>query len=268
MLKDRPTIPTEVNGNKGVIVPKDSPAIATALKVMIGVLLLVAVALAGLFAVGYMQQREQAAQDQTQQALQQQANEDLQRQLEDMQAKQDEQERAELQQQLEEAQQSAEDAQQKAEEAQQQAQEQAQVQQPQVVVETGDAPEGVVVTSPDYTYSGSEAGDVLDAAIAYYQAAETGDYYYTYNHLSAPDQGYYTYDQWVYANNALDSAAGEFVIYDVTPESSPDFYYVSLTVYLADGTSYDRTTEFTYEPGRGWVHWLTSEEYDMFDSVL
>jgi hypothetical protein len=48
----------------------------------------------------------------------------------------------------------------------------------------------------------------------------------------------------------------------------PNHYFVSLTVYLADGTSFDRTTGFTYEQGRGWVHSLTGEEYDMFDSKL
>jgi hypothetical protein len=173
-------------------------------------------------------------------------------------------------------QQQNEELQQKVDKLQKQKQQQANQQhQPQVVVENNEtntganpAPEGVVVTAPNYSSSGSEAAHVLSAAKAYYQAAEVGDYNYTYDHLSTSDQARYTHDQWVYANNALNTAAGEFVIHDVSPESDPDFYSVSLTVSLADGSSFERTTEFTYEPGRGWVHSLTSEEYDMFNNKL
>jgi len=193
----------------------------------------------------------------TQQALdQQQQNEKLRQKVDELQKQRQE----DLQRQIDEL---------------KKQNEQAQQQQPQVVVENNEintganrAPEGVVVTAPNYSSSGREAADVLPAAKAYYQAAEVGDYDYTYNHLSTPDQSRYTYDQWAYANNALNSAASDFVIYDVSPGSDPNHYFVSLTVSLADGTSVDRTTEFTYEQGRGWVHSLTSEEYDMFDSEL
>lgn len=259
MLKDPPTTPIEVNGNKRGM-PKDSAAITTAIKVLAGVFLLVGLALAGLFVVGYLQQQGQA-----EQALQeqQQANEDLQRQLEDVQAKQEEQAQDELQKQLDEAQQSAEEAQAKAEEAQQQAN-----QQPQVVVAADGAPEGVVVTSPDYTYSGSEAGTVLDAAIAYYQAAELGDYETTYSLLSYADQDVYTLDEWIAANTALDSAASEFVVYNVEPQAGySGWYWVDLTVYLADDSSVDRRTEFVYEDGV-WHHYLTTEETQMFNEAL
>jgi hypothetical protein len=193
----------------------------------------------------------------TQQALdQQQQNKELQKEVDKLQKQKQE----DLQRQIDEL---------------KKQNEQAQQQQPQVVVENNEtntggnpAPEGVVVTAPNYSSSGGEAANVLSAAKAYYQAAEVGNYNYTYNRLSTSDQSRYTYDQWVSANNALDSAASEFVIYDVSPESGRDYYFVSLTVSPADGSSFDRTTEFTYEPGRGWVHSLTSEEHDMFESNL
>ena len=231
------------------------------------VVLLVGLALAGFFAVGYVQQQQQkAAQDEADQALQaqQQANGDLQKQLEDMQAEQDAQEKADLQKQIDQL------------EADQEEQQDQQAQQP-VVIESNEdfaapdeAPEGVVAVAPSYNVdvATQEEVAVLTAAESYYESAEVGDYNTTWNMLSGADQATYSLGDWDYANNQLDSAAGEFVIYNVEPEPyTTGWYYVDLTVYLADGTSFDRRTEFVYENG-SWRHWLTSEEASMFDQAL
>jgi hypothetical protein len=73
-------------------------------------------------------------------------------------------------------------------------------------------------------------------------------------------------DVWAQANTNLDSAAGEFVVYNVEPTGDPGFYYVDLTTYLADGTSFERRTMFHWEGY--WAHWLTQEEMSMFDGAL
>ena len=124
------------------------------------------------------------------------------------------------------------------------------------------------MTAPDSNVAATTAEEaaVLDAATAYYQAAKMGDYAYTYNHLSRSDQAYYTLDEWVAANTALDSAASEFVIYDVFQATAVS-YEVDLTVYLADGSSFNRRTMWTPVNGE-YMHWLTGEEQDMFNSVL
>ena len=143
----------------------------------------------------------------------------------------------------------------------------------QVVVEQNfatpaEAPEGVVAVAPSYDVAVATQDEiaVLNAAEAYYSAAEVGDYGYTWNLLSADDQLNYPPDLWAQANTNLDSAAGEFVVYNVEPSGDPGFYYVDLTVYMADGTSFDRRTMFHWEGY--WAHWLTQEEMSMFDGAL
>ena len=133
------------------------------------------------------------------------------------------------------------------------------------------APEGVVPVSPNFNASAasSEVATVINAAINYYQYAETGQYYTTYDLLSSEVKTYYTQDEWVASNTALDSAAGEFVVTDAYPEDlglSVSTYAVAVTVY-ADGSTFNRTTYFIYENGR-WVHHLSSEEVNMFDDAL
>jgi TolA-binding protein len=202
----------------------------------------------------------------TQQALeeQQQQNEELQQKVDEL----EKQKQEDLQKQIDDL---------KAQQEEQKQQDN-QTQQPQIVIENNKnfdgpasaAPEGVVVTAPDFNVAATTAEEaaVLDVATVYYQAAEIGDYTYTYNLLSRSDQASYTLDEWWAANTALDSAAGEFVIYDISPiPDTSDSYDVSLTVYLADGSSFDRTTEFVYEDGV-WKHSLTGEEISMFDNVL
>lgn len=187
----------------------------------------------------------------TQQAVKdQQQNEELKQEVDEL-KRQKEQE--ELQQQIDEL---------------KEAQEQQGQEPPDIVVGTS-APEGRVVLSPNATYAGTtQEAAALGAATAYYEAAERGDYSYTYNALVRLDQRRYSYAEWVNANEQLDSAAGEFVIFSVeeTPGNA-DNVRVGLTVYTTDGGSFDRYTDFTYERG-AWRHSLTGEEYRMFDSVL
>jgi hypothetical protein len=256
----------EVNGNKGVM-PKDSSAMTNAIKVMAGLLLLVGLTLAGLFTLGSMQQQQQATQDKADQALQkqQQANEDLQKQLENMQAKQDAQEKADLQKQIDQL---------KAEQQDQQDQ-QAQ-QQPQVVVENNEnitappsqAGQGEVVVTPGFNPNALNADEqsALDSAVAYYQAAEVGDYQTTWSLLSFEDQANYPISDWIAANQALDTGAAEFVVTDVYPDYD-NLMWVDVDIYLPDGSVVHRTTEFALEDGM-FRHWLTAEEMAMFDEAL
>ena len=134
------------------------------------------------------------------------------------------------------------------------------------------APEGVVAVSSDFDVGAASAEEAaaINAAIDYYQYAETGDYYTTYTLLSSESQAYYTEDEWVTANAALDSAAGEFVVTDAYPYDlgmGAPTYAIALTVYLPDGSSFNRTTYFVYERGF-WAHQLTTEEVNMFDGAL
>ena len=136
-----------------------------------------------------------------------------------------------------------------------------------------EAPEGVVVVSPDYNVQavGTEEAYAIDAAIAYYQAVEIGDYYTTHSLLSVEDQNLYPVDAWVQANTNLDSAAGEFVVTGAYPDSVGNFsptYAVTVAVYLPDGSTIDRTTYFTDEGNGYWAHWLSNEEMAMFDGAL
>lgn len=134
------------------------------------------------------------------------------------------------------------------------------------------APEGVVPVSPEFNAgaASAEVAAVINAAIEYYQYAEIGDYYTTYDLLSSQSQARYTQDEWVRANTALDSEAAEYVVTDAYPYDvglGTSTYAVTLTVYLPDGSSFNRTTYFIYEAGF-WAHHLTSEEVDLFDDAL
>jgi hypothetical protein len=124
--------------------------------------------------------------------------------------------------------------------------------------------------SPSPSPAGSTEEDaVIDAAKNYYQYAESGDYYTTYDLLSNEYQTYYTQDEWVRANTILDSAAAEFVVTDAYPDDlglGIPTYAVTVTVY-ADGSSVERTTYFVYETDH-WAHHLSKEEVDSFDGAL
>ena len=152
---------------------------------------------------------------------------------------------------------------------------------PDVIIESNEdwtappsqAAEGVVVVSPDYNVQAvtTEEAYALDAAIAYYQAVEVGDYYATHGLLSVDDQARYSLSSWVEANTNLDSAAGEFVVTGAYPDSVGNYsptYAVTVAVYLPDGSTIDRTTYFTDEGNGYWAHWLSQEEMDLFDSAL
>ena len=135
------------------------------------------------------------------------------------------------------------------------------------------ATEGIVVVSSDFNTAAAtpEEAEVINAAIEYYQYAEMGDYYSTYFLLSYEDQNYYTEDQWVAANNSLDSGAGEFVVTDAYPDDlglGVPTYAVTVTVYLPDGSSFNRTTYFIDEGAGFWAHYLSGEETNMFDDAL
>ncbi len=193
---------------------------------------------------------EQAVKDQQQQ------NKDLQQKLDEL-TRQQEQEK--LQQQIDELK----------EEQEEQKEQEKQNQEPPVVVVGTSAPEGQVVISPQATYAGTDQeAAALKAAIAYYEAAERGDYTYTYNALTRADQRKYSRTQWVRANGQLDTAAGEYVVFSVEETSgNRNHVRVGLTVSLPDGSSSNRYTDFIYERG-AWRHSLTREEYELFDSVL
>lgn len=100
------------------------------------------------------------------------------------------------------------------------------------------------------------------AAQAYYAAAASGSYSYTYNELSSYSQSQFTEDEWVAANTALGSDAASYSVDSVSmvDDTVAD---VGLTITLPDGSSSGRTTRFILENG-GWKHDLTQEEYDLF----
>lgn len=231
---------------------------------------------------------------------QQRENEKLQQEIDAQQAEidaqQEEQERAEeeaeeaereeMQRENEELEEEnerlQEENEQQAVEPQQTAEPGSEADSPDVIIESNDdwtappseAYEGVVVVSPDYDVQAvtTDEAYALDAAIAYYQQVEIGDYYATHDLLSVEDQNLYPVDAWVRANTNLDSAAGEFVVTGAYPDSTvnPGYptYAVTLTVYLPDGSSFDRTTYFTDEGNGYWAHWLSQEEMDLFDGAL
>ena len=217
---------------------------------------------------------------------QKQKNEELQKQLEEQQEKEARRKKKEEEARQKELEQQVEDLQKKVEE-----QEKEQNQQDQQsdsssdtsgeasdgAIENSDtspsqATEGIVVVSSDFNTAAAtaEEAEVINAAIEYYQYAEVGDYYSTYFLLSYEDQNYYTEDEWVAANNSLDSAAGEFVVTDAYPDDlglGVPTYAVTVTVY-ADGSSFNRTTYFVDEGAGFWAHYLSGEEVDMFDGAL
>jgi hypothetical protein len=229
--------------------------------VAVGMLTLASVgALVGCNQSGAPAQEDPSAEELAQQREQ---NAELQRQIDDLEEQQDEQEKADLQKQIDDL-----------KDQQEEEQEQQSNKKPeQVVVEQNfatpaEAPEGVVAVAPSYDVAVATQDEiaVLNAAEAYYAAAEVGDYGSTWSLLSADDQLSYPPEMWAQANTNLDSAAGEFVVYNVEPTGDPGFYYVDLTAYLADGTSFERRTMFHWEGY--WAHWLTQEEMSMFDGAL
>src|SRR5215210_317123 len=175
----------------------------------------------------------------------QQQNEELQQKVDELEKQQEQQKQEDLQKQIDDL---------KA----QQDEQSKQGQQPQVVVQNSPAsaaPEGVVVVSPDIVANTDLEAAALDAAISYYQAVEVGDYTYTYSALSSADQNNYTYDQWLYANNSLDSAAAEFEVFR-TMVDSPNTAIVEgyehvadvgASIYYPDGSLSTRYTFFVYE---------------------
>ncbi len=100
------------------------------------------------------------------------------------------------------------------------------------------------------------------AAQAYYAAAATGNYSYTYNELSSYSQSQFTEDQWVAANTALGSDTASYSVNSINmvDDSTAEVY---LTVTSPDGSSSERVTRFISEDG-SWKHDLTQAEYDLF----
>jgi hypothetical protein len=103
------------------------------------------------------------------------------------------------------------------------------------------------------------------AAQAYYAAAATGNYSYTYNELSSYSRSQFSEDEWVSANMALGSDTASYGINSVNmvDDSTAE---VSLTISLQDGSSAGRVTRFILENG-SWKHDLTQKEYDLFASA-
>jgi hypothetical protein len=103
------------------------------------------------------------------------------------------------------------------------------------------------------------------AAQAYYSAAGTGNYSYTYNELSSYSRSQFSEDEWVAANTALGTDTASYSINSVNmvDDSTAE---VSLTISLQDGSSSGRVTQFILENG-SWKHDLTQGEYDLFASA-
>ena len=212
---------------------------------------------------------------------QKQKNEELQKQLEEQQEKEarrkereEEARQKELEQQVKNLQEKVEEQEKEQDQQQQESPDDSSVGDIQNSDTTpSQAAEGIVVVSSDFDTAAAtaEEAEVINAAIEYYQYAEVGDYYSTYFLLSYEDQDYYTEDQWVAANNALDSAAGEFVVTDAYPDDlglGVPTYAVTVIVYLPDGSSFNRTTYFVDEDAGFWAHYLSEEEVGMFDDAL
>ena len=256
---------------------------AVKIPVLLGVLIVLITVLS--FGTGCGQSSDQS------QALeeQQQENEELQRRLDAQEKEQEEAvrqqeaaEREELQRENEELQKELEAQEEEQEESESQESEpqesepEPESDSPDVVIETAppsQAPQGVVAVSPDYDVQAvtTEEAEAINAAIAYYQEVEVGDYYATHSLLSEYDKTYFPVDTWVQANTVLDSAAGEFVVTDAYPEdlgNGSPAYAVTVAVYLTDGSSSYRTTYFTDEGNGYWAHWLSDEEMDLFNSAL
>jgi hypothetical protein len=111
------------------------------------------------------------------------------------------------------------------------------------------------------------------AVAKYYNAAEDGDFTYTYNNLTSYGQTYYTYDQWVTLNTNSGTASSTFNVDYVTIESPAESQLkktdakADLTIYAPDGNTYSRTAYFVQEGGV-WKHVLTEEERAIFNQYL
>jgi hypothetical protein len=110
--------------------------------------------------------------------------------------------------------------------------------------------------------TGSAEDVARTAAQAYYAAAASGNYSYTYNELSSYSRSQFTEDEWVAANTALGSDAASYTI-DSVNMVGPSVADVDLTINLPDGSSSERFTRFVLEDS-SWKHDLTLEEYDLF----
>jgi flagellar biosynthesis GTPase FlhF len=256
---------------------------ATALSTMrvrglLGVLAVVVLSLAFATGCNLGSDQEQALEEQKQK------NEELQKQLEEQKEKEARRKEKKEEARQEELEQQVKDLQEKVEEQEKEQQNQESDSSGDSSSDTSDesiensdtspsqATEGIVVVSSDFNTAAatSEEAEVINAAIEYYQYAEIGDYDTTYNLLSYEDQSYYTRDEWIASNTALDSAAGEFVVTDAYPDDiglGVPTYAVTLTVYMTDGSSFNRTTYFVNEGGY-WAHYLNDEEVNMFDDAL
>ena len=244
----------------------------TKVRELLGVLAVLVLSLA--FAAGCSLGSDQALEEQKQK------NEELQKQLDEQKEKEARRKEKEEEAKQKELEQQVKDLQEKVEKQEEEQQDQASdstsgsseggIQNSSTAPSQAD--EGIVVVSHGFNTNAAtaEEAEVINAAIEYYQYAEIGDYYTTYNLLSYEDQNYYTRDQWIAANTTLDSAAGEFVVTDAYPDDlglGVPTYAVTLTVYMADGSSFNRTTYFVNEGGY-WAHYLSGEEVDMFDGAL
>jgi len=106
---------------------------------------------------------------------------------------------------------------------------------------------------------------VRAAAQAYYAAAATGNYSYTYNELSSYSRSQFTEDEWVAANTDLGSDQASYSV-DSVNMANDLTAEVYLTITLPDGSSSERYTRFVSQNG-SWKHDLTQEEYDLFASA-
>ena len=103
--------------------------------------------------------------------------------------------------------------------------------------------------------------------MSYYNAAEAGDYAYTYSNLTKVDQDSFTPDEWVKANQALHSDLATYTINSVRMKdaATADVY---LTIMGSEGSVSERHTHFVLEGGATYKHHLTTEEYAMFSDAL
>jgi predicted small secreted protein len=95
----------------------------------------------------------------------------------------------------------------------------------------------------------------------YYAAAASGDYGYTYSHLSVDDQAKFSEAQWDYANRQLGSAGASYQVTNVYPVTS-HAYGVDLVV---NGSP--RTTTFVMQYA-SYVHALSPTELSLFEGQM
>jgi hypothetical protein len=133
------------------------------------------------------------------------------------------------------------------------------------------APEGESAGAKPGTKPGDEfnteprivpKGEIAEDDVkVYYDAAARGDYDYTYGHLSQTDRLTFTKEDWVSANQNLQSDQASYQITDIR-KAGLGGYDVELTV---DGKP--RKTTFVSEGGE-YKHELSNEEYAMFAGAL